>query len=190
MKRIHSILAALAVLFSATPAAAQQDETRLAQFRAVCGEGRAPAQATLERARTQGWSETRSNAHPQLERAFLLTQALMPSMSPIFLTRAEAGRQSFMIVASASDLPSRVGCFVFDFDATARVDGAQVTAWLGQAASDERDLSDGGLYMARWDNPTAFPGILGIGATFVAPGSRAAENLGVTGTMLAQVSAP
>lgn len=187
---LRAFLTALALALFPAHALAQTDQ-RVTQFRAVCGEGAGPAQQTLERARAQGWTEVRETAHPQLAQAYQLTQAMMQSQAPAYFTRAEGGRQSFLIVAAATapaGAPPRIGCFTLDFDATAIADLAEIAMWLGQPATAEQNQGTG-LHMVRWDNPSAFPGVLGVGGIFVAPGSPPAQQLGITGSLLAMISA-
>ena len=198
-----------AALFAAAPALAQAavadaayGEAFVGAFADACVPERLSYAGTRAHAEKLGWTAAERDAHPELA-------AMMAKMDEGALEAAEemdgtfdhrlyampvAGSPHFLIVSRATfmmegfspdDEPDEwayIGCYLYNFDATAPIDPAPMVALTGNEIA--REVVDEGLVSYLFGPPCPMPRTGDSYLTFVAPDSPHVAETGFSGLMV------
>jgi hypothetical protein len=180
-------LAVAATLISALPAAAADEDSRVAAFRATCLPQRTDFEATAKQAETQGWKPSPAAAHPELKSVIeAATADAEASMNPIIqpYTQAIGGRPLYLLLMHVTnESQGVVGCYLYDFEAAEPLDIHAYNFWLGAPPAGVVE-EEGNAVAYKWEAPPALPGVWEFYATFLAEGGAAAKDIGFTGLVL------
>lgn len=147
--------------------------------------------ATVAHAKSVGWVGVEQNAHAELESVLMSAQAETQGMAAQGWTfdvaplgRQIAGRDHFLVVTRvhAPQIITLVGCYLYDFDAAARIDPQPVTELIGNPIS--RTVEDKGLLQYTWGPNPALPRTLDTNLSFIADDSPHKQTTGFSGLVL------
>ena len=172
----------------------------VAEYAALCG---APARDSFSKlvahAEGLGWVKVERTSNAELHALMQLSdkgiaegkaEGYVTGASNATLTKMVGGRPlHFVATHLRSNILNMVGCYLYDFEATAPVDPAAVTRLLGIEPAYTRDL--GSITTTVWGPSPNIPGTLDTHLTFVPPRSPAVAKVGFDGVMLkVSVGAP
>lgn len=193
MRVAASITALVAALGLSGPAAAHTPDgpAFVAAFREACVPQRLSYEGTQAHARELGWRPALPAADPELNAAFTLAEAEMAKDAEPGWTyrhaafgRMVGGKLHYLVVTriDAPDIITLIGCYLYDFGATAAIDPGLVTQFLG--TEQARYFVNDGLEAWTWGPPPALPRTLDTNMTFVAEDSPHVELTGFSGLVL------
>ncbi|MCB1486414.1 MAG: hypothetical protein KDJ88_03030 [Bauldia sp.] len=178
---------AAGVCVSASAAGAATDP-RVEAFRSACIEDRQDFEALKHRALTEGWAPVHAGVNAELdammERAAEAefdpgTTALLESY-----LKAVAGNDAFLVLTSlASPQVDIVGCYVYDFEATAPIPPSVISDWLGVPPSDTIDEPEI-IIGYTWETPEQLPGTWDIYLAYLPEGGGASHIAGFSGVLI------
>ena len=172
----------------------------VAEYAALCG---APARDSFSKlvahAEGLGWVKAERTSNAELHALMQLSdkgiaegkaEGYVTGASNATLTKMVGGRPlHFVATHLRSNILNMVGCYLYDFEATAPVDPDAVTRLLGIEPAYTREL--GGITTTVWGPSPNIPGTLDTHLTFVPPLSPAVAKVGFDGVMLkVSVGAP
>lgn len=184
----------IAVLFMISlPAGATSFSADFVQsFISACTPKRTSYSKTVARARSLGWSiaDKRSNAElaAVIERsekgvAEGKAEGYLTGYDMTTMSRVVAGRQLHLVVSlTRSTIFNQVGCYLYDFDAVAPVDRAEVTRALTIQPANVIDTPE--IVTAVWGPSPKYKRTLDTYLTFIPPGSPHVAKTGFDGTVL------
>lgn len=187
---------ALAALLLAAPAGAQQVDERstafVEAFRTACVPQRLSFEGTAEQARVEGWTAVEDEDHAELAAVLAKSEEGMREAEDEGLEidfRYEAfarphgeGRLHLVVSLAASDYLDEVGCYLYDFEATAPIDPNAVTAMIGHPPVQSH--ADDTITANVWGPSEGMPRTLDTYLTYIPPGSPLVDQGGFDGTVL------
>ena len=188
-----AMTAVLALSGSAVPAHAGAPEgpAFVAAFAEACVPQRLSYPGTLDHAKSAGWSEVAENAHPELDAVLAAADRETKEMAEdgwtferASLSREVGGRKNFLIVTRvhAPEIITLIGCYLYDFDASAEIDPQPVSDLIGNPIG--RTVEDKGLLQYTWGPNPARPRTLDTNLSFIAEDSPHTEVTGFSGLVL------
>lgn len=172
--------------------AASYSATFVDAFISACTPERTSYSKTVAHARTLGWVivDKRSNAElaavvERSEKGITEGKAegYVSSHDMTIMSRVVAGRPLHLIVSlTRSTIFNQVGCYLYDFDATAPVDRAEVTRALAIQPANMIDSPQ--IVTTVWGPSPKYKRTLDTYLTFIPPGSPHVEKTGFDGTVL------
>lgn len=178
-------------------AAADASEAFVAAFNEACVDAHKTFSSAVAHAKEKGWSVVSPLSHAQL------TAVMQKSADGIAQGKAEgyvtnfehetlskmiAGRPAYLVIAlTQSNIFDQIGCYLYDFDATAPVDRAVVTRLLKIEPANV--VADAAIVTAVWGPPPKATGRLDTYLTYIPAGSPHAAKTGFTGVVLKTSSA-
>ncbi len=165
-----------------------------AAFAQACIPKRLSYDGTISHATSLGWRETGESDHPELEELTATADheaAIMTRDDPdTQLQRAQfvrdvAGRPHYLIVTRVEtpDIITLIGCYLYDFEATAPINPDTITSLLGRPLG--RTVEDEGFLQHTWGpNYEARPRTLDTNLSFIAEGSPHVATTGFSGLVL------
>jgi hypothetical protein len=192
-------LAALLMLLGATlpaGAASSYDQAFVDAFAEACVPGRLSFEATRDTARAAGWVEVERDDHPELAVTMAKADEIIAAdpdfemdIETLIHAREVAGTRHHLSVSRTIFVVQEgeppwvmVGCHLHNFDATAPIDPAPLTALLEKPISHSVDQD--GLIGHVWGPPCPMPRTGDTYLSFVAEGSPASETTGFSGLSL------
>lgn len=184
----RAALGLLVLTCAAGPAGAEEaPDLRLDAFRQSCVPAARSYAKTIETVAATGWTKTGEEAHPELQAMMgIVREQLVPDddirLSGLDLYRKDVGAHELFLVAteiSADGIPPLVSCYVYDFDATAGLAEAALSAWLG-AEPVERTEQPGVIAAYAWQNPPNLPSVE-VRSSFIPESNRGALAAGFSG---------
>ncbi|MCW5696356.1 MAG: hypothetical protein KIS96_06420 [Bauldia sp.] len=194
MRFSRTLASALALSLAAPAALAHDADPRFAAFVEACfGAGARPSvAAVIETALGLGWVEVERSADPELESLMQRGDEAMAEApdeddvaiesfdNRLFAREIEGAPFYLVLTEVASAFGNLAGCYLYDFAADAAPDFAPMSEVLGGEPYQTADEA-GTLTAAAWALPSAFPGVLEVGATFIPAGSAFAAETGFDG---------
>lgn len=203
MRLRAACLAALAL--SVAPVSAQDaayGEAFVDAFAAACVPERLSYAGTRATAESLGWTTAERSAHPELETMMAAMDAGAAEAAEDMEATFEYGLYAkpvtdlphYLIVTRASfimegfgenDEPDTwvyIGCYLYNFDATAPIDPAPMTALTGNEIAGE--VNEDGLVSYLWGPPCPMPRTGDSYLTFIADDSPHAAQTGFSGLMI------
>lgn len=200
MRALVAVQLAVVMVAPMQVAAGEASADFVAEYAALCG---APARDSFSKlvahAEGLGWVKAERTSNAELHALMQLSdkgiaegkaEGYVTGASNATLTKMVGGRPlHFVATHVRSNILNMVGCYLYDFEATAPVDPAAVTRLLGIEPAYTRDL--GGITTTVWGPSPNTPGTLDTHLTFVPPLSPAVAKVGFDGVMLkVSVGAP
>lgn len=198
MSRALAALGLLAGLVSqpALAAPSAYDTAFVAEFEKACVPGRLRYEDSRKAAEAAGWVATSAQSHPELQALMARseTEALAPDLVGATFTyqayaKEFAGVTHHLVVSRSGaviddqdDPLVFVGCYLYNFEATAPVDPEPVTTLIGNPNSDTHEMD--GAISHIWGPPCPMPRTFDTYLNFVAAGSQATEIVPFTGVAL------
>lgn len=198
MRREWSIAGAFVAASCALPtlaAPAPYDIAFVSEFADACVPGRLGYETTQDAARAAGWSKVDASAHPELASLMAASAeaAKDPELQSTFdytaFSKSIEGAPHYLVVSTTSAVLDedsapwvQVGCYLYNFDATAPIDPEPVTALTGQPIANSR--AEGGAVSYLWGPPCPMPRTGDTYLTFVAEGGEVAAQVPFTGLAL------
>ena len=190
------LLAALAALpAAAQPAPSAYDQAFVSAFEEACVPGRLGYETSRQAARDAGWTLSAADAHPELAAVMAVGEAAArdPELEATFAhtiyAKTIAGLPHFLVVSTTSAVISdpedpwvQTGCYLYNFDATAPLDPAPVTALIGNPISATRE-GEGALSVI-WGPPCPMPMTGDTYLSYIAEGSPLVAQVPMTGIAL------
>lgn len=169
----------------------------VAAFKNACVPQRLSFPGTKSNAESLGWTVAENTDHPEL--AVLIEKMLAATVDPEMeitldyeiYTQPVAERQPYLIVSRSQiemeaepplDKWTSIGCYLYDFDASAMIDPAPVTALIEKPVANA--VSVEGMEGYVWGPGCDFPRTMDTYLTFVADGGPYAEQIGFSGLLL------
>ncbi len=179
--------AALAAVFLlGAGATAAHADARLDAFRSACIPDRADYEATLLKAKEDGWVEVAAHDDPELAATLGVLRKENDPQGLAIVTPSRkdvAGRALYLVAASFPQEQSLVtSCLLFDFGAHEPIDPDLVGKWLNAPPDEVLGAPVEGS-VAAWRNAEALPDAT-VKAMFVPDGSPAISHSGFSGVLL------
>ncbi|MDK8874223.1 hypothetical protein [Paracoccus sp. SSJ] len=203
MRYISLILAFAALLQASAQAAPPDSEAFVAAFGEVCIPERLSYKGTLALAEDLGWRHVVPGENADYDRFIAYSDALLagevaedPDLieetGNAWFTREIGGRPHLLAVSyQLSQYLDALGCYLYDFAATAPIDPEPVTRLLSQPIAHTTDGGDpfyavdpAVLVTTVWGPSPRLPRTLDTYLTFIPQGSEVAAQTGFTGLML------
>lgn len=196
-QRVAAIVGLVAALGAAPILAAPSayDQAFADAFGKACIPGRLSYDASRAAALDAGWREVPRSDNAELDALMALSEkeAQDPELDATFTYAAYAneidGLPHYLVVSRTSAVISegdtpwvQVGCYLYNFDATAPVDPAPVSALLATEISQSAEQD--GIVSHVWGPPCPMPRTLDTYLSFVPEGSAAAEGFVFSGAAL------
>lgn len=196
--QVLAVVGSMLVSAHQSPAsAAGASNTFVSAFHEACVGERATFAGAIAHAKAKGWTVVTPSSHVQL------AAVMQKSADGIAQGKAEgyvtnflhetfsgivSGRPVYLVVSlTQSDIFDQIGCYLYDFDATAPVDRAAVTQLL--AIEPANVVDDAAIVSAVWGPPPKATGRLDTYLTYIPAGSPHAAKTGFTGVVLKTTSA-
>lgn len=196
---VAKLAALVALCATATPALAAPPAYDLAfvsAFEEACVPGRLTYAASKDAALAAGWSEIDRNSHTELAEVIAMgEQAAADPEYPaefelVVYGRTVDGLPHHLVISRVSmkieetdEHPFvQVGCYLYNFDATAPIDPAAVTALVGNPISHTREGQGATVHV--WGPPCPMPRTGDTYLSFVAEGSELESQVPFTGVAL------
>ncbi|HEX8262492.1 MAG TPA: hypothetical protein VF547_06425 [Allosphingosinicella sp.] len=173
-----------AFLFAAPPPAPERE--LLDAFNAACSRTGTDIAAMKADALATGWTEMADEAEPQVARLVRLGREAADADGKVdgaSFRRKLGGRDVFLIVSRYEDR-SRfwgAGCRLYDFEATAPLDGPALENWMGKPPTHVEEPAPG-LSKRLWE-PGWRDGI-SLEISYVAQGNPVGHQYGLSGNIL------
>ena len=177
--------------------AASASDTFVTVFEETCAGARKTFANAVEHAKQKGWSVVSPLSHAQLaavmqKSADGMAQGKAEGHVTDFLhetfSKIVSGRPVHLVVSlTQSSIFDQIGCYLYDFDATAPVDRSAVTRALKIAPANVID--DAAIVTAVWGPPKKASGRLDTYLTYIPAGSPHAVQTGFTGVVLKTTTA-
>ena len=201
----RSVLANILAALCLTPAQAETPESEafVTAFGEVCIPERLTYKGTVALAEKLGWEPVVTGENADYDRFIAHAADLLAkevAEDPDFIEGSdgawftrEIDGQSHLLTVSylLTEFLDTVGCYLYDFDATAPVNPDAVTRLLGQPIAYTTDGGDpfyavdpAVLVTTVWGPPPSLPRTLDTYLTFIPQGSEVAAQTGFTGLML------
>lgn len=192
--RLLPILATAAGLAAASPvhATAPDGAAFVATFAETCVPQRLSYPGTVAHAKSIGWTETGMSADPELEAVLSAADRETLEMGQegwtfkrTALSREIGGRGLFLVVTRvhAPDIITLIGCYLYDFAATAPIDPQAASDFAGMPIA--REIKDNGLVQFTWGpNLELRPRTLDTNLSFIADNSPHKQTTGFSGLVL------
>lgn len=191
-----SVLTVCAMPALALDSPASADQSFVDAFAAACVPGRLAYETSRETALGEGWMIVERDDHPELasvmqraDEIFAAETDLDSEIEGTLFARDVNGTRHHLSVTRSSfifeegDTPwVTVGCHLYNFDATAPLDPAPVTALIGNPISRSHDQD--GMVGHVWGPPCPMPRTGDTYLGYVAEGSPTAEFTGFSGVSL------
>jgi hypothetical protein len=198
--------AALALLLlAAAPGAAQANgygQVFVDSFAAACVPQRLSYEGTLGHVATLGWTAAARAAHPELDAMMTIMEAgaaeaaeeLQATFDYRLFSKPVEGMAHYLFVTRSSfvigepepgEAPDPwvlIGCYLYNFDATAPIAPEPMTAFTGQPIA--RQVEQDGLVSYLWGPPCPLPRTGDSWLTYVAPDSPHVVETGFSGLMV------
>lgn len=188
-------LAALGAVGPAYAAPTAYDEAFAATFAETCIPGRLGYDTTQATAEAAGWVKVAETDHAELatvmaaSREQAVDPELQASLDYVTYAREIDGQRHHLVVARTSAVISegsdpwvQVGCYLYNFDATAAVDPAPISAVLKTEVAASQDVN--GASSTVWGPPCPYPRTGDTYLNFVSEGSEVATKIGFSGVAL------
>lgn len=201
--RLIISVAFAALLMSPVQAGTPDGEAVVAAFGEVCIPQRLRYKGTLALAEELGWQHVVPGENADYDRFIAHSDILLagevakdPDFSQgsdgAWFTREIEGRSHLLAVSYLlTEYLDALGCYLYDFAATAPIDPEPVTRLLGQPIAHTTDGGDPFyavdpelLVTTVWGPPPRLPRTLDTYLTFIPQGSEVAAQTGFTGLML------
>lgn len=201
--RLIISVAFAALLVSPAQAETPDSEAFVAAFGEVCIPERLSYKGTLVLAEELGWEPVVTGENADYDLFIAHAEALLaeeiaedPDFSQgsdgAWVTREIEGRSHLLAVSYLlTEYLDALGCYLYDFAATAPIDPEPVTQLLGQPIAYTTDGGDpfyavdpAVLVTTVWGPPPSLPRALDTYLTFIPQGSEVAAQTGFTGLML------
>jgi hypothetical protein len=197
---LRPALAAASLAVLASPAFAQApagyDQAFVDAFAEACVPGRLSYAATLETAQAAGWTEVARDDHPELASVMQKSDEMLaadPEFTPevvlVLMAREVAGirhhlsiNESKIVIEEGDEPWVLVGCHLYNFDATAPLDPAPVTALLDKEIS--HSLDQDGLVGHVWGPSCDMPRTGDTYLSFAREGTPTAQKVAFSGLSL------
>lgn len=201
--RLPAMAAAFALLLGAgalaEDAPADYGHAFVDAFAEACVPERLSFPGTKALAETLGWTPAERVAHPELAAMMAIMDAgadeaardMQGTFDYQLYVKPVAEVDHYLVVSRASfvvdfgdepDVWTYIGCYLYNFDASAPIDPAPVTALIGNPIS--RSVDQDGLVSHLWGPPCPMPRTGDSYLTFVAEGSPYAAQTGFSGLMM------
>lgn len=124
-------------LLALQPAAAAPEREMLETFKAACSRTGSDIAAMESDAKSAGWTAMADDGDPRIERLVKLGRDAADADGKVAganFRRTLGGRDIFLIVSRYEDRTGfwGSGCRLYDFEATAALDGPALEAWMGK----------------------------------------------------------
>ncbi|MFV0298636.1 MAG: hypothetical protein ACK5JT_21245 [Hyphomicrobiaceae bacterium] len=186
-------VAMLATVLPLQPATAATFSASFVEaFISACTPERTSFSKTVAHARSLGWSEVETASNAELAAMIKRSEkgiaegraeGYLSGYEMTVLSRVTAGRPLHLIVSlTRSKYLDMVGCYLYDFEATAPLDRAEVTRALGIEPANKMDTPE--LVSAVWGPSPRYSRTFDTYLSFVPPGSPHAAKTGFDGAVL------
>lgn len=187
-----TVLCAAGTPALAAPSAA--DTALVSQFAEVCLKDRMDFDGAKASAEADGWTTATADANPELAALIAFSNA---AANDIKMNNGEFdyaiygktvdGAARYLVLSNAFTTPGNarqaiVGCYLYDFEATAAPDPGAVNALLGMTPTAQQVDQDISSY--QWNAPAALPGTLDVYLNYVPEGSQYQSQYNFSGTVL------
>jgi len=189
-----SVAPDLITVAATTGAEPGYDAGFVTQFAQICLKERVNFEGAKAVALADGWTTATADANPELAALIGFSNA---AANDIKMNNGEFdfaiygktidGAQRYVVISSAQTTPGQsqqtiLGCYLYDFDATASPDPAAVNALLG--AEPTAQQVDADISSWQWNAPVALPGTLDVYLNHVPDGSQYKTQYGFSGNVL------
>jgi hypothetical protein len=186
-------LAALIVAAPQPTAAADYGQAFVDAFAEACVPGRLTYDGTRETALAAGWAIVERTDHPELAAVMQKSDEMLAAdpefdsdIVGVLLARDVAGTRHHLsvtqltfVIEEGDDPWVMVGCHLYNFDATAPIDPAHVSALLEKPISNT--MEQDGLLGHVWGPPCPMPRTSDTYLSFVADGTKMSDFTGFSG---------
>ena len=194
---MRALAATVVAMLAAAPAlAAGSGDARLDAFDAACLDGHRDPEARVAAIARAGWAAAADDAHPELAALMALTRRAMDGAreegfgTALAVYGSRVGGLDLFLVTDEMDQPADnvdfridlMGCYLFDFEATAPVDPVLVAARFDERPAQTVD--EPGEIVAQTWNVEAIEGVWDVQATFIPEGSPNVARTGFSGASL------
>lgn len=187
----------LVTAFQSPASAAGTSDAFVVAFGEACLPGQKSFTSAVKQAKAKGWSAVAASSHAQLaavmqKSADGVAQGKAEGYVTDFLhetfSKMVSGRPLYLVVSlTQSNIFDQIGCYLYDFDATASVDRAAVTRLLKVEPANV--VADAAIVSAVWGPPPKATGRLDTYLTYIPASSPHAAKTGFTGVVLKTTSA-
>lgn len=183
--------------YRSSAAAADTSDAFVSAFNDVCVGERKSFVGAVARAKKNGWSVVSPLSHAQLAGVMQKSadgmaqgkaEGYVSQFAHETLSKIVSGRPVYLVVSlTQSDIFDQIGCYLYDFDATAPIDRGAVTRLLKIEPANV--IEDATIVSAVWGPPPKATGRLDTYLTYIPAGSPHAAKTGFTGVVLKTTSA-
>lgn len=203
---IRGVALGLTMALAAVPASASESAEYgpafIDAFAAACVPERLSYQGTVANVESLGWTRAERSAHPELAKMMAVMDAgaeeaaedMQASFEYGLYAKPVADMPHYLVVSRASFIVEElseeeepdpwifIGCYLYNFDASAPIDPAPMTALTGNPIS--RESNQDGLVAYLWGPPCPMPRTGDSYLTFIAEDSPHAGQTGFSGLMV------
>ena len=181
------MLTVAALLLAAAPAPASPERSMLDAFKAACSRTGNDIEPMKVDAAKAGWVAMAEDGDPRIARLIKLGREAVEkegTSTGATFRRSSGGRDIFLIVSRYQDKTGfwGTGCRLYDFEATAPLDGKLLEAWMGKPPTGVQEPAPG-LTKRLWE-PAGWRDGITLEVNHVPQNHPAGKTYGLSGNIL------